>query len=80
MNKVGVVVAFVTLYAVFFNLSPVLELNEKIIFGLFALSPFLVIYMVYVVLRFGKAGDKTFDEQFYDDHPYRRSGYEETVD
>lgn len=80
MNKVGIVVAFVTLYAVLFNLSPMLGFNERVIFGLFTLSPFLVIYMVYVVLRHGKAGNKTFDEQFYEDHPYRRSGYEEPAD
>lgn len=77
MKKVGIVVGFVTLYAVFFNVSPLIGLNERIIFGLFALSPFLTVYMVYVVLKYGKAGNKTFDEHFYEDHPYQRSGTEE---
>ncbi len=77
MKKAGIVAGFVTLYAVFFNISPLLGLSEKAIFGLFALSPFLTVYMVYIVLKYGKSGNKTFDEQFYEDHPYQRNGREE---
>ena len=35
--------------------------------ALFILSPLLVIWMVYIVLRYGVASGRTFDEYFYDD-------------
>ncbi|MPR33385.1 hypothetical protein [Salmonirosea aquatica] len=34
---------------------------------LFIFSPLLIIWLVYVVLRYGKASGRTFDEYFYDD-------------
>ena len=35
--------------------------------ALFILSPLLVIWLVYIVLRYGVASGRTFDEYFYDD-------------
>ena len=35
--------------------------------ALFILSPLLVIWMVYIVLRYGEASGRTFDEYYYDD-------------
>ena len=34
---------------------------------LFMFSPLLVIWLVYIVLRYGEASGRTFDEYFYDD-------------
>jgi hypothetical protein len=34
---------------------------------LFSLSPFLLITMVWVVLKYGKSSQKTFDHHFYED-------------
>ncbi len=34
---------------------------------MFILSPLLVIWFVYVVLRYGEASGRTFDEYYYDD-------------
>jgi len=44
---------------------------------MFFLSPFLVLYMGYVILKYGKPSGSTFDERFYDDWDYRRNGKEE---
>jgi ABC-type transport system involved in cytochrome bd biosynthesis fused ATPase/permease subunit len=34
---------------------------------LLILSPLLVIWLVYIVLRYGEASGRTFDKYFYDD-------------
>jgi|KBSSwiS6_1023812.scaffolds.fasta_scaffold02815_4 hypothetical protein len=72
MKTVGVVIILATLYAIFFQLSPYIGIPEKIIVVLFILSPFVVIYMVYVVLKYGKPPGKTFDERFYEDYDHTR--------
>ncbi len=40
--------------------------------GIFTVSPFLVIWMVYSVLKYGKPYEKTFDEYFYCDSDKKR--------
>ena len=44
---------------------------------MFILSPFMVIAMLYVILKYGKPSRYTFDEIFYDDWDYERNGKEE---
>ncbi len=77
MNRSQVVVILVTLYALVFQASPWLGFSDGLIFTMFFLSPFLMIYMVYMVLRFGEASRHTFDDRFYDDWDYERNGKEE---
>jgi hypothetical protein len=67
MKKVPVVVSLVTLFAVFFNIAPYIRVPDTFMFLMFFISPFLVGYMAYVILKYGKPSGKTFDEQFYDD-------------
>lgn len=66
MKKVSVVVTLVTLFAVFYNVSPFIGVPDKAILAMFCLSPFLVVYMVYVILKYGKPSGATFDEKFYE--------------
>lgn len=77
MKNIPVVITIVTLYAVFFQVAPFTGMSDGIIFGLFAFSPFPVIYMAYIILKFGKPSAHTFDEKFYDDHYYYRNGREQ---
>jgi hypothetical protein len=35
--------------------------------AMFLLSPILVLWLVYIVLRYGEPSGRTFDEYFYDD-------------
>lgn len=77
MKNLPVVITIVTLYAVFFQLAPFTGLSDGIIFGLFAFSPFPVIYLAYIMLKFGKPSAHTFDEKFYDDLDYFRNGKEQ---
>ena len=53
MKKVPFVISIVTLYAIFFNIAPHMGITIEIIFALFFLSPFLILYMAYVILKYG---------------------------
>jgi len=44
---------------------------------MFLLSPLVVTYMAYVILKYGKPSEYTFEERFYDDYDYIRNGREE---
>jgi hypothetical protein len=76
MKKLPVIVSLVTLYALFFQLTPYIGMPADIIFGMFLLSPLLVIYMAYAILKYGKPAKYTFEERFYDDYDYKRNGRE----
>jgi hypothetical protein len=78
MKKVPVVITIVTLFALFFQFMPYLGISDQIIFGMFLLSPLVVLYMAYVILKYGKPSAYTFEERFYDDYDYVRNGREET--
>ena len=80
MKKVPIVVTVVTLYAIFFQIAPYVGVSDKMIFLMFFLSPFMVIYMAYVILKYGTPSGNTFDERFYDDWDYKRNGKEEMYD
>ena len=77
MKSVPLVVGFVTFYAMLFQVAIYMAWPDNIIFGMFFLSPFLVIYMVYVILKYGKPSAYTFEERFYDDWDYTRNGKEQ---
>lgn len=72
MKKPAIVIALATLFMVFYNLSPYIGIPDEFIIAMFILSPFILIYMAYVILRFGKPSKYTFEERFYDDLDYDR--------
>ena len=80
MKKIKTVVAIVTLYLMLFQASPYIGFPDEVIFMMFCLSPFLVIYMVLVILKNGEPSKHTFDEKFYDDFDYKRKGREEMTE
>jgi hypothetical protein len=73
MKKVPFAILSSTLFVFFYNLSPYLGIPDSIIFAMFLISPFIVIYMVYIVLKFGTPSKYTFEERFYDDLDYVRN-------
>jgi hypothetical protein len=77
MKSVPLVVGFVTFYAMLFQVAIYMDWPDNIIFGMFFLSPFLLLYMVYVILKYGKPSSYTFEERFYDDWDYTRNGREQ---
>lgn len=67
MRKVAVVVSLVTAFAVLCQLAPYIAIPGNVSLFMFIISPVLVIYMVYVILKYGKPSGNTFDEKFYED-------------
>lgn len=67
MKKMWVVITLVTLFAVFYHMSPFIGVSDNAIIVMFILSPFLVLYMAYVILKYGKPSRYTFDERLYED-------------
>jgi hypothetical protein len=68
MRTPWIIVTVVSLYALFFQLTPYIGMNEHFILILFLLAPFLLGYMAYVIIRHGKPSKHTFDERFYEDY------------
>ncbi len=73
MKKPAVIITLATLYLIFFKLSPYIGASDEAIIAMFILSPVIVIYMAYVILKYGKPSGHTFEERFYDDFDYKRS-------
>ncbi len=67
MQKMWVVIGLVSLFAVVYHAAPFIGLPDGVIIGMFILSPFLVVYMAYVILKYGKPSTYTFDERWYED-------------
>ncbi len=73
MKKVSVVVTIATIFVFLIQTTPFIGVANEIIFGMFSLVPFVIIYMVYVILKYGKSSPHTFEERFYDDWDYKRN-------
>lgn len=73
MKKPAIVITLATLYLLLFHSSPFIGIPDEFIIAMFILSPFIVIYMAYVILKYGKPSGHTFEERFYDDFDYKRT-------
>jgi hypothetical protein len=69
MKKPAVVVTLVSLFVLIYQLSPFLGFAEHLIFRMYLLSPFLLGYMAYIIIRYGKGPSQTFEDAFYEDYP-----------
>jgi hypothetical protein len=76
MKSVPLTVGLVTFYAILFQVAIYTSFPDNIIFGMFFLAPFLVLYMAYVMLKYGKPSAYNFEEKFYDDVNIVRHGRE----
>lgn len=75
MNKIRISVITVSLFVLIFQIGIYL-FSESLLYSMFAISPFLMAWMIYTVLRFGKSASTSFDDKFYEDHSYNRNGKE----
>ncbi|HMK17664.1 MAG TPA: hypothetical protein VK492_05695 [Chitinophagaceae bacterium] len=73
MKRPAVIIFLATLYLLFFNASPHLDVPNWVIITLFILSPIVVSYMAYVILKSSKSSKYTFEERFYEHHNYERN-------
>lgn len=73
MKQIKIPLFACTLYLSLYTLSPFIGIPDIMIIFMWVLSPFLVIWLVFHVLKDGKASDRTFEEYWYDDVDIRRS-------
>lgn len=69
MKGIRFPIFFVTLYLMIYTVLHHAGASLNILLPMFSISPILVIWMVYKVLKNGTPSGKTFDDQFYDDMP-----------
>ena len=74
MKKPVIVITVATLFVILYHASPYIGIPDEVILAMFILSPIVVIYMAYVILKYGKPSQHTFEERFYDDYDYKRVG------
>ncbi len=67
MQPVKLPLLISTLYLLLHTIAPFLGIPDVVIIASWALSPLLVVWMVYRVLKDGFASTQTFDEHFYED-------------
>lgn len=63
MKSPKIAIAFATIYLIIFTLLAQKESSLQILFLMFSLSPLIVIWMVYVVLKYGKPSGKELNEK-----------------
>ena len=73
MKKPVIIISLATLFMLIYNAAPYIGIPDEIIIAMFILSPLVIIYMAYVIMKFGKPSKHTFEEKFYDDVDYYRS-------
>ena len=73
MKKTVIVITLATLYVLMFHSSPLMGIPDEFIIAMFILSPIVVIYMAYVILKYGKPSGHTFEERFYEDYDHRKN-------
>jgi hypothetical protein len=72
MKSVWFPISFTSIYLVVYTILAYLSVLQDVVVIMFVLSPFLVIWMVYRVLKDGKPSGRSFSEYFYDDVDYKR--------
>jgi hypothetical protein len=73
MDPIKNIVLGTTLFLIaYVVLASIPSVPVRLIIGMFSLSPFLIIYMVWRVLTAGESSLETFEESFYEDHEYQR--------
>ncbi len=65
MKPVRPLVIGVSLYLLFYALSPLFGLELKFVYSLFVIGNLLVIYMVYAVLKYGVAPKEKFSDGYW---------------
>lgn len=72
MKNPMVAVGFVTVFLFVYTGLIAVGASYTLIASMFILSPFLVVWMVVRVLKSAPVSDKTFNDHFYEDLPYRK--------
>ncbi|MEO6404550.1 MAG: hypothetical protein ABIY51_03015 [Ferruginibacter sp.] len=78
MKKILIAVAVVTIYLLTYTTIMYMQVNDNVLITMFFISPFLLVGIVYFVLKFGESsGRYTFDERLYDGLDFTRKRKEQ---
>ena len=77
MKQLRIPVFFVSALVLIYAVSQQLGFSDDALVLFFLLLPLPVIWMVVRILKDGTPSSKTWEEHFYEDHPYKRRGSEE---
>jgi len=67
MKKVPVTIALAILFVILYYTAPFIDVSDKVILSMFIASPFVILFMAYIILKYGKPSAFTFDDRYYDD-------------
>ena len=73
MKKPLIIIVIATLYLVIFQSTPFIGIPDEAIIAMFIVAPFIVAYMAYVILKYGKPSGHTFEERFYGDYDHKKN-------
>ncbi|WP_407524247.1 hypothetical protein PDL71_01005 [Lacibacter sp. MH-610] len=79
MKELRIPVFFVSALVLMYAVSPQLGFSDDAVVLFFLLLPLPVIWMVVRILKDGTPSSKTWEEYFYEDHAYKRSGREKMM-
>ncbi len=72
MEKLKAPIYFSTLFLVIYVIMTRIESTASISMVMFGLSPLVVLWLAYKILKDGTPSGNTFNRKFYDDHDYER--------
>lgn len=73
MEKIKSPIIFASSFWLFYQLSPYIGFSDNFIITMYILSPLVVLWMAYRILKDGAPSGRSFDEYFYDDIDYKRN-------
>ena len=73
MKRSVLVITLATLYVLLFRSSPLMGIPDEFIIAMFILSPIVLIYRVYVVLKYRNPSGHAFEERFYEDYDHKEA-------
>ena len=72
MERIKSPIYFSTLFLVVYVIVSHAESVANISLIMFSISPIVVLWLAYKILRDGRPSGQTFKQKFYDDHDYTR--------
>ncbi|MEP7108710.1 MAG: hypothetical protein ABI760_12025, partial [Ferruginibacter sp.] len=73
MQNIKLPVFIVSAYAFFYQFTPYIGFSDITIMAMFTISPVLVCWMAYKILKNGNPSQRSFEEYFYEDSNYKRN-------
>lgn len=70
MQKIKWLIGIVTTYLIIYQSAAFMGFSDNIVVAMCLASSFLLLWMMYKILKNGIPSERTFEEYFYDDYDY----------